>query len=69
MTKEAVASSILSIHNIAYQLRLMNDMRKAIEEDRFPAFIRDFMRTMYEGREVPAWIQDALKSVNVNLEE
>lgn len=69
MTKEAVASSILSVHNIAYQLNLMRDIRKAIEEDRYPAFIRNFMREMYTDRDVPQWIRDALKSVNVDLEE
>lgn len=64
-----MASSILSVHNIAYQLNLMRDIRTAIIEDRFPAFIRDFMRGMYTSREVPQWIQDALKSVNVDLAE
>lgn len=68
VTKEAVASSILSIHNIAFQLNLMRDIRTAVLEDRFPAFIRDFMRQMYVDREVPQWITDALKSVNVELD-
>lgn len=69
VTKEAVASSILSIHNIAFQLNLMRDIRTAVIEDRFPAFIREFMRQMYVDREVPQWIRDALKSVNVDLSQ
>lgn len=55
------------MHNIAYQLNLMRDMRKAIIEDRFPEFVQEFMAIMYKDREVPQWIKDALKSVNVNL--
>lgn len=69
VTKEAVASSILSIHNIAFQLNLMRDIRTAVIKDRFPAFIREFMRQMYVDREVPQWIRDALKSVNVDLSQ
>lgn len=65
--KEAVASSILSVHNIAYQLNLMLEMRKSILEDTFPKFVKEFMKTMYENREVPIWIVDALKAVNVDL--
>lgn len=37
----------LTIHNIAYQLRLMSAVRASIVEKRFPAFVRDFMSTMY----------------------
>lgn len=69
VTKEAVSSSILSVHNIAFQLNLMRDIRLAIMEDRFPAFIRDFMKGLYVDRAAPQWIQDALKSVNVDLSE
>lgn len=64
-----VASCILSVHNIAFQLNLMRDIRTAIVEDRFPAFIRQFMRDLYTDREVPQWVRDALKSVHVDLEE
>ncbi|KAJ2012339.1 hypothetical protein IWW57_006348 [Coemansia sp. S610] len=47
-------------------MRLMLDIRQAIVEDRYPAFIREFMRIRF-GKTVPMWIVDALKSVNVDL--
>ncbi|CAD7088567.1 unnamed protein product [Hermetia illucens] len=68
-TMEAVSSSLLSIHNVAYQLRLMADIRQSITEDRFPDFIKKFMSAHYEGRKVPQWIQDALAAVNVQLDQ
>lgn len=67
VTLEPVACSILSVHNVAFQLRLMSDIREAILQDRFPDFIKSFMAEHFAGREVPTWIVDALKSVNVEL--
>ncbi|KAJ2584622.1 hypothetical protein EV177_010060 [Coemansia sp. RSA 1804] len=47
-------------------MRLMYDVRRAIICNRFPAFIRDFMKTRF-GKTAPLWIVDSLKSVNVDL--
>jgi queuine tRNA-ribosyltransferase len=38
MAKEMLGPTLLSLHNIAYYLRLMADLRLAIEERRFDAF-------------------------------
>nr|XP_014089183.1 queuine tRNA-ribosyltransferase catalytic subunit [Bactrocera oleae] len=64
---EAVSCSLLSIHNVAYQLRLMRSMREAIQRDQFPQYICDFMAKHFEGELVPLWIREALKAVNVEL--
>lgn len=40
---EILAARILSYHNIAFYGRLMEGIRKAIEEDRFLAFRREFL--------------------------
>jgi queuine tRNA-ribosyltransferase len=40
---EILAARILSYHNIAFYGRLMEGMRRAIEEDRFLAFRREFL--------------------------
>ena len=44
----SIANEILSIrlnvlHNVAFYLQLMKDIQKAIEEDRFAEFKRDFL--------------------------
>lgn len=68
-TVEPVASSLLSIHNVAYQLRLMNGMREAIKRDEFPQFVKEFMKKHFGGDPIPEWIIDALKAVKIDLNE
>lgn len=68
VTHEPVACTILSLHNINYQLRLMRQIRKSIEEDKFPEFIRSFMAKQFSAdKSIPSWIKDALAAVNVKL--
>nr|XP_031293113.1 queuine tRNA-ribosyltransferase catalytic subunit 1 [Camelus dromedarius] len=58
----------LTVHNIAYQLRLMSAVRASIVEKRFPDFVRDFMGTMYGDPTLcPAWATEALASVGITL--
>jgi queuine tRNA-ribosyltransferase len=42
MSKELLAYRLNTIHNIHYYTQLMADVRKAVSEDRFEAFRRDF---------------------------
>ncbi|XP_065511046.1 queuine tRNA-ribosyltransferase catalytic subunit 1 [Caloenas nicobarica] len=60
----------LTVHNIAYQLKLMESIRESIQAQRFPQFVRDFMATMYGGGQagVPPWVRDALGSVGITLD-
>ncbi|XP_021063154.1 queuine tRNA-ribosyltransferase catalytic subunit 1 [Mus pahari] len=58
----------LTVHNIAYQLQLLSAARSSILEQRFPDFVRDFMRTMYGDHSLcPAWAIEALASVGITL--
>lgn len=67
-SKETVAAHLLSIHNVWYQLQLMREIRQAIIEDRFPAYIREFFAGLYEDKtQYPEWAVNALKMVNVDL--
>jgi queuine tRNA-ribosyltransferase len=63
---EPIMCSLLTIHNVYFQLQLMRDMREAIESDKFPEFVKTYMDELYPD-EKPKWIVDALKSVNVDL--
>lgn len=47
----------------------MRNMREAIKEQRFPEFVKDFMAKMFASSEVPKWIRDALRAVNIPLED
>ena len=67
--KDAVAGSLLSIHNISYQMNLMAGIRKSIEDDTFPSFVKQFLENMYQNHDdIPEWAIDALSSVNIKFE-
>ncbi|XP_068939169.1 queuine tRNA-ribosyltransferase catalytic subunit 1 [Petaurus breviceps papuanus] len=58
----------VTVHNITYQLRLMDAIRASIVERCFPDFARNFMKTMYgELSRYPAWAVEALESVGITL--
>jgi queuine/archaeosine tRNA-ribosyltransferase len=56
------------MHNVHYQLNLMKNVRQAIIEDRYPAFLKDFFAKLYDDKgKYPEWAVDALKGVGVDL--
>lgn len=67
VTVETVACHLLSVHNIAFQMKLMQNIRQSIKEQRFPKFIQEYMLNIYPDKKYPSWIIDVLKAVNVNL--
>ncbi len=48
-------------------MRLMSRIRQAIIEQRFPEFIKEFVASYYQDKDIPQWIINSLKSVNVEL--
>jgi queuine tRNA-ribosyltransferase len=46
-TKETSACHLLSQHNIAYQMRLMKDIRESIIKQEFPKFVQKFMKEFF----------------------
>lgn len=67
VTVETVACHLLTVHNIAFQLNLMKDIRESIKAQKFPEFVQDFMSTMYPNKDFPSWVIVALQSVNITL--
>lgn len=65
---EKSACHLLTVHNIAYMTRLTREMRNSIIKNTFPDFVRDFCKKMYP-ESTPQWAVDALKSVNIILNE
>lgn len=68
VTMYPVGCHLLSIHNVAFQLRLMRNIRESIKEDKFPEFVKNFMSNLYPDKNFPNWVVDALKAVNILLE-
>jgi queuine tRNA-ribosyltransferase len=46
----------------------MKSIRKSIEQQCFPEFVRKFMANMYPSKEYPQWIVDALVAVDIHLD-
>ncbi|KAF7861630.1 uncharacterized protein EAF02_010584 [Botrytis sinoallii] len=69
--KETVGAHLLTMHNVWYQLELMRNARKAIIEDRYPAFIKKFFADLHGGEKskYPDWAVEALRTVGVDLME
>lgn len=63
-----VSSSLLSVHNLTYQMQLMKSIRDSIKENKFPEFVNDFMLKLYPNKNYPQWCIEALASVNIKLE-
>ena len=57
------------MHNVHYLLNLMNDVKTAIIEDKYPEFIQAYFNRLYGGdtSKIPQWALTALRGVGVNL--
>jgi queuine tRNA-ribosyltransferase len=46
----------------------MKSIRKSIEQQCFPEFVRKFMADTFPSKEYPQWIVDALMAVDIHLD-
>ena len=67
VSKEPSACHLITVHNVAFQLRLMANIREAITKDSFPDFVKKFMVDNFPDKNYPQWVVDALRSVNINI--
>ncbi|XP_073941586.1 tRNA-guanine transglycosylase [Choristoneura fumiferana] len=67
VTVETVACHLISVHNIAYQMRLMRKMRKNIEDGTFPQFVKSFVKEVYPDSDYPTWVVNSLSSVGIDI--
>jgi len=67
VSTESVSCSLLSVHNLTYQMQLMEGIRDSIKKNKFPEFVQEFMSTMYPNKDYPKWCIEALQSVNIDL--
>jgi len=67
VTKEPSACHLVTVHNVAHQLRLMKELRASVMEDKLPQFILGFMSKLFPDEQYPEWAVNALQSVGINL--
>jgi queuine tRNA-ribosyltransferase catalytic subunit len=66
--KETAGAHLLTMHNVHYLLDLMNQVREAVIEDRYPMFLRNYFRKIHGDPDMyPSWAVNALKGVGVDL--
>ena len=58
---------LLTVHNVNFQLRLMQRIREAIIQDKYPDFVRQFVKSNYPDGDYPTWAVNALKHVGIDV--
>lgn len=69
--KETVGCHLLTIHNLSFQMKLMEDIRTSIRQDRFATFTKEFFANWYSASDTPRypeWIIEALSEVGIELD-
>lgn len=57
---------LMSMHNMHYMRALTKRIRESIEQERYPEFVKEFMKKRYQNS-IPEWIITALSKVNVKI--
>jgi tRNA-guanine transglycosylase len=66
-SKDQIGGQLLSYHNIAYQMRLMREMRQSIVEGDLPDWVRRFFKRQFPEGDYPSWAVDALAVAGISL--
>ena len=61
------AAVLMTYHNIAYTQRLTEQIREAITEQRFPAFVRGFVQGQFPNGDTPDWVVESLNGVGIDV--
>jgi queuine tRNA-ribosyltransferase len=59
----------ITLHNLAFQARVMGQARDSIMDGTFPAYLRRFFADYFGDAGYPEWCVNALRSVGVDLLE
>ena len=66
---ESIGCQLITVHNLAYMLRLVRTMRAAIVEGTYAAYVNDFLQLQFPDGSYPQWVRDALADAEVPVEE
>merc|ERR1711920_250609 len=76
VTKEAVAASIITVHNIHFLMTLCREMQEAIGQGTFPDWVRKFLQGLFPQAKPapckhcpPRWVRHALDFVNIETDD
>lgn len=65
-----LASQLLTVHNIAYMMRLMRSMRSAIlsGNEIYVQYIHTFLSYQFPRGKVPTWVMNALHVAGIEIQ-
>eukprot|EP00193_Tetraselmis_chui_P001457 CAMPEP_0177760360 /NCGR_PEP_ID=MMETSP0491_2-20121128/5227_1 /TAXON_ID=63592 /ORGANISM="Tetraselmis chuii, Strain PLY429" /LENGTH=398 /DNA_ID=CAMNT_0019276257 /DNA_START=220 /DNA_END=1416 /DNA_ORIENTATION=- len=63
----STAGILLTMHNIAYMQRLTKRIRQAIMEQRFPDFVRHYVRMQYPKGDEPEWVRLSMQMAGISM--
>eukprot|EP00927_Polykrikos_kofoidii_P054644 TRINITY_DN49031_c0_g1_i1.p1 TRINITY_DN49031_c0_g1~~TRINITY_DN49031_c0_g1_i1.p1 ORF type:complete len:477 (+),score=90.21 TRINITY_DN49031_c0_g1_i1:88-1518(+) len=76
VTKEPVAASMITLHNLYFMLSLLTEMREVIKAGTFPAWTRKFLQDFFPMATPPPcavcpprWVKDALSAAGIELDD
>lgn len=76
VTKERVAASLLTLHNLHFMLSLMTEMRGEIQKGTFKKWVQKFMVEFFPAATrppskycPPRWVRDALRVCDIVLDD
>ncbi|KAI7845903.1 hypothetical protein COHA_000636 [Chlorella ohadii] len=61
------ATNLITYHNIAYMMRLSQQIRDAIKEQRYPAFVRDYVARQFPAGDYPEWVVESCRLAGIEL--
>ena len=67
VAQETVGAHLVTLHNMHYMKRLMREVREAILQDAYPAYVQAFLDRQYPSGHVPDWVRDALLVAGMTL--
>merc|ERR1740123_585718 len=76
VTKESVASSLITQHNLFFMLNLLTEMREAIKSNTFPKWVRAFLKDFFPtatpapcARCPPRWVRSAMQACGIEIDD
>mmetsp|Transcript_28779 Transcript_28779/g.66891 ORF Transcript_28779/g.66891 Transcript_28779/m.66891 type:complete len:459 (+) Transcript_28779:101-1477(+) len=76
VTKEPIAASLITHHNLHFMLSLLREMREAIKAQTFPEWVRKFLQDFFPAAHPPPckfcpprWVKDALEAAKIPVDD
>ena len=67
MSGNPTGAQIMTIHNVAYMMQHVRDMRSAIIKNQFPEFVNNFLDQQFQNKKIPEWVVASLAKAGIDV--